>query len=78
VTRHPDILNDAEAVAYLGLDQCFDRPEGAIAKLHDLSREGHIKPFAWCKKFLWPRPVLDAFILAEIAALTTANGSTGR
>jgi hypothetical protein len=67
--RHPDVLNDQEAVAYLRLDAAADTPEAALRLLHRLAGDGRLHPIRWAKKHLWAKPDLDRFVAHELAAL---------
>lgn len=69
MTRHPDILDDAQAVAYLGLDACADKPEAQVRILNELARKHNIPRIQWTKKFLWSRRALEQFIETELGAL---------
>jgi hypothetical protein len=68
--RHPDVLTDAEAAAYLRLIDVADSPAGALRVLERLRGQGRIHALKWAKGFLYAKPDLDAFVEAEIAALT--------
>lgn len=77
MTRHPDIFDDAQAVAYLGLDTCADSPEAALRLLYRLANERGIARIVWAKKHLWSKPALDRFIASELALSAGAAGGSG-